>query len=99
VLSIAPQATERILWHGLSYHKTYEGGPVKGAICQIVIRNNKVRLDFIHGICLPDPDGLLQGDRKSKRYVYVAALDDVFKRKLSRLIQAAVEFNATEAYR
>lgn len=69
VASICPHATERILWGGLSYHDSVKGGPVKGAICQIEIDRNRLRLSFIHGARLKDPSGLLEGDRLSKRYI------------------------------
>ncbi|MDD5264277.1 MAG: DUF1801 domain-containing protein, partial [Candidatus Bipolaricaulis sp.] len=65
----APDAEETVLWGGLSYHTPWVGGRVKGSICQIVVRQDSVRLDFIHGIRLADPGGLLEGDRLSKRYV------------------------------
>jgi hypothetical protein len=69
VMALAPQAEERILWGGLSYHDPNKGGPVKGAICQIELRDDRVRLGFIHGVRLTDKGGHLQGDRISKRYL------------------------------
>ena len=66
-----PKATERILWGGLSYHDSAKGGPVKGAICQIEPERDRVRIAFIHGARLRDPDSLLAGDRLSKRYVSI----------------------------
>ena len=66
-----PAATERILWGGLSYHDPAKGGPVTGAICQIELERDQVRIAFIHGARLRDPDTLLAGERLSKRYVSV----------------------------
>jgi hypothetical protein len=62
-----PHAEESLLWGSLSYHRPAVGGRVKGAVCQIVVRGGQVRLDFIHGIWLEDPCGLLQEHRVSKR--------------------------------
>ena len=69
VAQIIPEVEERVLWGGLSYHRPWIGGPVKGAVCQVVAKRGEVRLDFIHGVRLSDPRKLLQGDRLSKRYV------------------------------
>jgi hypothetical protein len=68
-----PQAEESLLWGGISYHRPQVGGRVKGAVCQIVFKDDRVRLDFIHGVRLQDPSGLLRGNRLSKRYVPIEA--------------------------
>ena len=44
VWQVCPYATERILWGSLSYHNSAKGGPVKGAICQIEIEKDRIRL-------------------------------------------------------
>ena len=67
VRAVAPETTETIRWNALNYHKAHEGGLVKGAVCQIVPRDDCLHLAFIHGAFLPDPTGLLDGDRKAKR--------------------------------
>ena len=69
IADIAPYATEKIQWKGLSYYDASRGGTVKGGICQIEIRTDHVRLSFLHGAFIPDPHGLLQGERVAKRYV------------------------------
>jgi hypothetical protein len=50
-----PDAEESLVWGSLSYHCPHIGGRVKGAVCQIVVKPNQVRLDFIHGVRLADP--------------------------------------------
>ncbi|MCX6094813.1 MAG: DUF1801 domain-containing protein [Candidatus Bipolaricaulota bacterium] len=84
-----PDAEETVLWDGLSYHTPWMGGRVKGSICQIVVRRGVVRLDFIHGIRLVDPDGLLEGDRLSKRYVPIRSVADARRLAIARLIHEA----------
>jgi hypothetical protein len=84
-----PDAEETVLWDGLSYHTSWVGGRVKGSICQIVVRRGVVRLDFIHGIRLADPDGLLEGDRLSKRYVPIRSAADARRPAIARLIREA----------
>ncbi len=89
VCQAAPGAEETVLWGGLSYHTPWLGGRVKGSICQIVVREGAVRLDFIHGIRLADPDGLLEGDRLSKRYVPIRSAADARRPEIARLIREA----------
>src|SRR6516164_521162 len=71
-----PQAEESMLWGGLSYHRPEVGGRVKGAVCLIVVKGGRVRLDFIHGFRLADPCGLLQGDGASKRFIPIGTVAD-----------------------
>jgi hypothetical protein len=89
-----PDAEETILWGGLSYHTPWIGGRVKGAICQIVAKRGEVRLEFIHGIRLVDPAGLLRGDRLSKRYIPIRSAAEVGRPEIARLILEAstIEF-------
>ena len=84
-----PQAEESVLWGGLSYHRPEVGGRVTGAVCQIVVKGDRVRLDFIHGIRLADPHGLLQGDRVSKRFVHIESAADAERPEVATLIQEA----------
>ena len=90
---LCPQATERILWGGLSYHDSAKGGPVRGAICQIELCDDHVRLSFIHGARLEDPQSLLEGDRKSKRYVRIVSYEKVPWEAINGLIQAAADLD------
>ena len=91
VLAAAPHATETIHWGALSYHDAERGGMVKGGICQISLHRDHVRLSFIHGVRLKDPSGILQGDRKSKRYVPIHSLQEVKSLPLSDMIRYAAE--------
>lgn len=71
VAAVCPSATEKILWGGLSYHNSAKGGPVKGAICQIELERDQVRISFIHGVRLSDPDSWLTGNQMSKRHLAI----------------------------
>ena len=93
VAAVAPQATEKIQWKGLSYYDAERGGVVKGGICQIGIYPDHVRLSFIHGAFLPDPEDLLQGDRKAKRYVLISSFEDAPWEALQALIQVSAQFD------
>ena len=92
VLETAPETTETVLWKGISYHKAYEGGRVKGAVCQIGPKDDCVHLAFIHGAFLPDPEGLLEGDRKAKRYIPIRSRKDIRREAFKKLIRVAVHF-------
>ena len=68
-------------------------GAVKGGICQIEIHIDHVRLSFIHGAFLPDPQELLQGERLYKRYVRLASYESVPWEALRELIHASAQFD------
>jgi hypothetical protein len=93
IAEIAPYATEKILWGGLSYYDTSRGGPVRGGICQIEIHADHVRLSFIHGAFIEDPQGLLQGERIAKRYVRLESYESAPWETLGKLISAAAGFD------
>ena len=93
IAEIAPYATEKIQWKGLSYFDANRGGTVKGGICQIEIHSDHVRLSFIHGAFLPDPQGLLQGQRVAKRYVRLETYESAPWEALEALIRASGAFD------
>ena len=84
-----PDAEETVLWGGLSYHTPWIGGRVKGALCQIMVKRGEVRLEFIHGIRLADPAGLLRGDRISKRYVPIRSSAEAERPEILDLLREA----------
>lgn len=89
-----PNAEESLLWGGLSYHRPEVGGRVRGAVCQIGVKGG-VRLDFIHGIRLSDPSGLLQGNRLSKRFVPIETVADAERPEVIALIREAAALDPT----
>jgi len=91
VLRSAPQALETLLWGGLSYHRPKVGGRVKGAVCQIGVKKRQVRLDFIHGIRLTDPHHVLQGDRRSKRFISISSKAQAERPEIAALIREAAD--------
>lgn len=91
-----PQAEESLLWGGLSYHRPQVGGRVKGAVCQVVVKGGQVRLDFIHGIRLADPCGLLQGEGVSKRFVPIGTVADAERPEVTALIREAAALDPAE---
>jgi hypothetical protein len=93
VASAAPEASERISWGGLTYYDARRGGPVRAAICQIEVHADHVRLSFIHGIHLEDPDHLLVGERLSKRYISIDTYEVAQWEAYKRLILAAARFD------
>ena len=53
------------------------------------MKRDHVRLEFIHGIHLADPDNLLQGKLKSKRFVPMNTIEDAKRPEIVKLIQEA----------
>ena len=93
VASIAPNATERQHGRGFSYYIKERGGPVSAGICQIGIFSDHIRLGFIHGAFLPDPQGLLVGEPKYKKHIRLYSYEDAPWEYLRQLIQASARFD------
>jgi len=93
IVSAAPDACEKVLWKGLSYYRAGGGGPVSAGICQIAIEADHVRLGFVHGAFLPDPQGLLEGDRKAKRFARIYSYETAHWEALQDLIRASARFD------
>jgi hypothetical protein len=51
-------------WHGLDFHH-----PATGYVATLFPREHDVNVGFEHGADLPDPHGLLQGNRRQVRYL------------------------------
>jgi len=93
VASIAPDATEQAHSRGFSYFHKERGGPVSAGICQIAIFPDHVRLGFIHGAFLPDPDGLLVGEPKYKKHMRIYQFEGAPWDYMRRLIEASSHFD------
>lgn len=93
VAGIAPDAAEDVRPYGLVYYHAQRGGPVSAGICQILIRSDHIRLGFIHGAFLPDPDGLLQGATYPKRYVRLTDYNSTPWDAVQALIAAHARFD------
>src|SRR5512139_1438601 len=89
IATIAPTATETFHRKGFSYYYAERGGPVSAGICQINWERDHIRLAFNHGAFLPDPKGLLQGDRLYKRYVKLVSFEHIPWNDVQNLIAAA----------
>jgi hypothetical protein len=97
IASVAPSATETLHRKGFSYYYAERGGPVSAGICQINLQRDHISLAFIHGAFLPDPKGLLQGDRLAKRYVKITSFDQAPWDDLQNLITASTHFDPRTA--
>jgi hypothetical protein len=94
ILSIAPDATEVAHSKGFSYyHHAERGGPVSAGIGQINIHADHIRLAFIHGAFLPDPENLLEGDQQYKKYVRITSFTDAPWDAMKDLITASSQFD------
>lgn len=71
VMESSPHAAVEIRRYGIVYYDATRGGPVSAGICQTLIKPDHIRLAFIHGAFLPDPDHLLMGETYPKRYMKI----------------------------
>ncbi|MBA9896775.1 DUF1801 domain-containing protein [Burkholderia cepacia] len=76
------------------------GSPVWSCDGMIAVANahkGKVKLTFMHGAQLPDPDKLFNDglDGNARRAIYFFEGDRLDKRALKTLVRAAIEYNRT----
>ena len=93
IFSVAPDTAEVVRWGGLSYFHEGRGGIVSAGICQIGIHEDHIRLAFIHGAFLPDPQKLLRGTQKAKRFIELNSYDNAPWDDLKQLITASSLFD------
>ena len=93
IASVAPDAAEVRHSRGFSYYDDKRGGTVSAGICQIAIFEDHVRLAFIHGAFLPDPQGMLIGDAKYKKYIRITSYEDAPWNYLKYMITESSNFN------
>jgi hypothetical protein len=99
IVSVAPDAVEVIRWGGLSYFHEGRGGIVSAGICQIGLQRDHVRLEFIHGAFLSDPQNLLEGKQKYKRFIRLETYDDAPWEVLKEFITSAARFDPYSIHR
>ena len=61
-----------------------------------MVKGGQVRLDFIHGIRLADPCGLLQGDGVSKRFFPIGTVADAERPEVTALIREPAALDPAE---
>ena len=101
IAEAAPGVTETIRRNGLSYYYSergevpnkVRGGPVSAGVCGVRLSPDCIRLYFPHGAFIPDPHGLLQGDRLAMRWLHLYAFDEVPWEALRALIEAHARFD------
>ena len=93
IAAVAPDAAEVVRWGGLSYFHEGHGGIVSAGICQIGIEKDHVRLAFIHGAFLQDPQSLLRGTGKAKRYIEIDSYEAAPWEYFKELIRASARFD------
>jgi hypothetical protein len=90
ILATTPGVDEAVKFRALSYFKSdHLYGAIGGNVCMIDLRENHVRLKFLHGASLPDPDRLLQGKAKALRYIEFRPFDECNRSSIRALILAA----------
>jgi hypothetical protein len=93
VANIAPDATEQQHSRGFSYYHRQRGGPVSAGICQIGIYPDHIRLAFIHGAFIPDPEKMLVGKEKAKRHMRIYHYEGAPWEYIRGLIKAHSRFD------
>ncbi len=96
ILEAAPQLAETVAFNALCYYKPDKPyGVIGGNVCMIGTKPGCVHLAFLHGAHLDDPEGLLDGTRKSKRQIVLTSTADLRRDPITKLIQAAIAYSPT----
>ena len=93
VMHISPDAVAGIRRYGVIYYNAERGGPVSAGICQSLVKPGRIRLAFIHGAFLPDPDHLLRGETYPKRYFEISSFDSAPWELIHAWIKTHAHFN------
>ncbi|MBI4927172.1 MAG: DUF1801 domain-containing protein [Anaerolineae bacterium] len=93
IAAVAPDVDEVIENRWIAYYYRDRGGPVSAGVCQVSVEADHIRLALLHGAFLPDPEGLLEGNQKAKRYVRLYSFEDVPWAALQNLIAASARFD------
>ena len=93
IAQAAPNAVEIIRRKDITYIDEKRGGPVSGGVCLIDMQADHIRLAFIHGAFLPDPQRLLQGNGLYKRFIKLTSFDDAPWDAIKDLITASAHFD------
>ena len=97
VREIAPGLNETISFNSICFYKPDSPyRTIGGNVCMIGRKDDCLHLGFIHGAALPDPDGLLKGAAKAKRYVEIRKRRDIRRGPFRKLIRAAIAHTPTE---
>ena len=93
IAQAAPEVTETIRKNYLSYYYAERGGPVSAGVCGVGLSHECIRLSFTHGAFIPDPQGLLQGDRLAMRWLILYSYDEIPWEAVRALIEAHARFD------
>ncbi|MGD2026977.1 MAG: DUF1801 domain-containing protein [Anaerolineales bacterium] len=93
VFEVVPAAWERHKMNGIAYFLQEDSSPLKGMICHVVTTPECVEIGFIFGALMPDQAGLLVGNQKAKRRVYLEDYEQVPWEELKGLLRAAADID------
>ncbi len=92
VLEMEPALAERIAFGVLCYYKPDRPyGVIGGHVCSLDERDGALRLGFVHGASLPDPEGLLEGTAKAARHLAVPDAGALRSPAIRALIRSSIE--------
>ena len=95
VFAAVPDAWERPKMGGIAYFLEENSSPLKGMICHVCPEADCVRVGFIFGAFMPDPEGLLEGKQKAKRFMVLREYEQVPWEPVEDLMRAAAEVDST----
>ena len=93
IATAKPDVTEELIRNSVTYNDSKKGGHVRAGVCAVVFCDSHIEVHFIHGTFLPDPQHLLQGKRKYKRFLQIDNFDSASWEAIKDLITASSQFD------
>jgi hypothetical protein len=95
VFEAVPTACEWSKMGGVGFFLEEKSTSLKGMICHMTAEYDRVKIGFIYGAFMDDPEGLLSGNQKAKRNLVLDEFEKVPWEALKGLIYSAAEIDPT----
>ena len=95
VFEVVPTACEWSKMGGVGFFLEENSSSLKGMICHMTAEYDRVKIGFIFGAFMKDPDGLLEGNQKAKRYLILRDYEHIPWESVKGLIHSAAAIDPT----
>lgn len=93
ILAGLPACDERLRWNAIAFDKPHAKATVKDNICYLRPRARLVEIGFGLGVFLNDPQGLLHGTGRYKRYIPIRSMERCPTDALRELVRQSSAFD------
>ena len=93
VFEVVPTACEWSKMGGVGYFLEENSSSLKGMICHMTADYDRVKIGFIFGAFMDDPEGLLEGNQKAKRFLFLSDYEQIPWERVKGLIGSAAKID------